>query len=114
MGKHILILLKPGFYDGEEGPFFCPHSAALEGLLTYVPELPSTIEVRRIDFPRPRQEIIDLLGEENQFTPVLIVDENSKNDPQAQISAATGRSFFLGEIEISKFLHRELGIIKPH
>ena len=114
MGKHILFLLKPGFYDGEAGPFFCPHSAALEGLLTYVPEIESNVDVRRIDFPRPRQEIIDLLGEENQLTPVLIVDENTKSDPQAQVSTATGRSFFLGEIGISKFLHRELGIIKPH
>ena len=114
MSKHILILLKPGFYDGNEGPFFCPHSAALEGLLTYLPEIQSKVDVRRIDFPRPRQEIIDLLGEENQYTPVLIVDEDSKTDHQAQVSAATGRSFFLGEIEISKFLHRDLGIIKPH
>ena len=114
MGKHILFLLKPGFYDGDDGPFFCPHSAALEGLMTYVPEILAEIDVRRIDFPRPRQEIIDLLGEENQYTPVLIVDEDSKTDPQAQVSAATGRSFFLGEIKISKFHHRDLGIIKPH
>ena len=114
MGKHKLFLLKPGFYDGEEGPFFCPHSAALEGLLTYVPEIHTKVDVKRIDFARPRQEIIDLLGEENQFTPVLIVDEDSKSEPKAQLSATTGRSFFLGEIEISKFLHRDLGIIKPH
>jgi hypothetical protein len=82
--------------------------------LTYVPEIQSKVDVRRIDFPRPRQEIIDLLGEENQYTPVLIVNEDSKSDPQAQVSTATGRSFLLGEIEISKFLHRDLGIIKPH
>ena len=39
MSKHILFILTPGFYDGEEGPFFCPHSAAMEGLLKYIPEL---------------------------------------------------------------------------
>jgi len=114
MSKHILFLLKPNFYDGEEGPFFCPHSAAMEGLLKYVPDLEAKLDVRRIDFQRPRPDIVKLLGEENQGTPVLVVDETMKTPPEAQVSGLTGRAFFLGEIEISKFLHRELGIIKPH
>jgi len=114
MSKHILFLLKPNFYDGEEGPFFCPHSAAMEGLLKYVPDLESKLEVRRIDFQRPRPEVIKLLGEENQGTPVLVLDEGVEDPQDAQVSKSTGRAFFLGEIEISKFLHRELGIIKPH
>ena len=114
MSKHILFLLTPGFYDGEEGPFFCPHSAAMEGLLKYVPDLESKLDVHRIEFKRPRPDIIKLLGEENQGTPVLIIDEIMEIPPEAQVSASTGRAFFLGEIEISKFLHRSLGIIKPH
>ena len=114
MSKHTLFLLTPGFYDGEEGPFFCPHSAAIEGLLKYVPDLESKIDVRRIEFKRPRPTIIELLGEENQFTPVLILDESTEAPAEAQVSASTGRAFFLGEIEISKFLHREFGIMKPH
>ena len=114
MSKHILFLLKPSFYDGEEGPFYCPHSAAMEGLLKYVPDLESKLDVRRIDFQRPRPDIVKLLGEENQGTPVLILDETIEAPPEAQISETTGRAFFLGEIEISRFLHRELGVIKPH
>jgi len=114
MSKHTLFLLKPGFYDGEEGPFFCPHNAAMEGLLKYVPELESKLDVHRIDFQRPRTEVIALLGEENQGAPVLVVDEAMAAPPEARISATTGRAFFLGEIEISKFLHHDLGILKPH
>jgi len=114
MAKHTLFLLKPGFNDGEEGPFFCPHSAAIEGLLKYVPEIENHVEVRRIDFQRPRKEIIDLLGEENQFTPVLIVDEITQTPPEAKVSSETGRAFFLGEIDISNFLSRSLGTLRPH
>ena len=114
MSKHILFLLTPGFYDGEEGPFFCPHSAAIEGLLKYVPDLESKIDVNRIEFKRPRPAIIELLGEENQFTPVLILAEGTEAPAEAQVSTSTGRAFFLGEIDISKFLHREFGIMKPH
>ena len=114
MSKHTLFLLKPNFYDGEEGPFFCPHSAAMEGLLKYVPDLESKLDVRRIDFQRPRPDIVQLLGEENQGTPILIIDKDMEIPSEAQVSASTGKAFFLGEIEISKFLHRELGIIKPH
>jgi len=114
MSKHTLFLLKPGFYDGEEGPFFCPHNAAMEGLLKYVPELESKLDVRRIDFQRPRPEVVALLGEENQGSPVLVVNEAMETPPEARVSETTGRAFFLGEIEISKFLHRDLGILKPH
>ena len=114
MSKHILFILNPGFQDGDAGPFFCPHSAAMEGLLKYVPELNTKLDVRRIEFQRPRKDVIELLGEENQSTPVLILDEETPPPAEAQVSAETGRAFILGEIEISNFLHKDLGIMKPH
>ena len=114
MSKHTLFLLTPGFFDGDEGPFFCPHSASVEGLLKYVPDLESILDVHRISFQRPRQDVIKLLGEENQGTPVLILDQGTEIPAEAQVSASTGRAFFLGEIEIGKFLHREFEIMKPH
>jgi len=114
MSKHTLFLLTPGFFDGSEGPFFCPHSAAMEGLLKYVPEIENHVEVKRIGFTKPRQDIIALLGQENQFTPVLILSETAEDKEGAEISAQTGRAFILGEIAISKYLHKTLGIMKPH
>jgi len=114
MSKHILFILNPGFQDGDDGPFFCPHSAALEGLLKYVPELNTTLDVRRIEFQRPRKEVIELLGEENQSTPVLILAKGTPPPAEAQVSAETGRAFIQDEIEISNFLHKEFGFMKPH
>ncbi len=114
MGKHTLFLLKPGFFDGEEGPFFCPHNAAMEGLLKYEPDLVTKLDVSRVEFKRPRPGIIKLLGKENQNAPVLVIDETQEVPAEAQVSAETGRAFIVGEIEISKFLHKNLGTLKPH
>jgi len=114
VGKHTLFLLKPGFFDGQEGPFFCPHNAAMEGLLVYQPELNTKLDIYRINFERPREDVIQLLGESNQFLPVLVVAEDHEIPPEAQVSEETGRAFFLGEIAISEFLHRDFGTLKPH
>jgi hypothetical protein len=87
MGKHTLFILNPGFFDREEGPFFCPHNAAIEGLLKYAPELETKLDVRRIDFKRPRPAIVELLGKENQNTPVLVREKKNKKIEQEQKTA---------------------------
>lgn len=114
MSKHTLFLLTPGFFDGEKGPFFCPHSAAMEGFLKYVPSIEDVVDVKRIAFQRPRQDIIELLGEENQFTPVLILSKDADVPEGAQVSEQTGRAFFLGEIDIMKYLSRSQNVMRPH
>ena len=114
MGKHILFVLKPGFYDGEEGPFYCPHSAAIEGILKYLPEIEKEVDVHRIDFQRPRAEVVALIGEKNQDSPVLVLDEAVEVPPEAQVSAETGRAFIHDEIQIGNFLSRAFGVMRPH
>jgi hypothetical protein len=114
MVKDVLFLLNPGFFDGDDGPFFCPHNAALEGLLKYVPDLETILDVRRVDFSRPRPDIVELLGEENQAAPVLVIDVTREAPAGAQVSATTGRAFIVGEIAISEYLHRSFGVMKPH
>ena len=59
-------------------PYYCPDSAAIEGFLKFEPEIEKQIEVRRIEFPKPRKEVIELVGEANQGCPVLVLDESSE------------------------------------
>ena len=80
-----LFLIKPNFQDTTRGTgkkYFCPPCTLLEGVLSFYPELREKIEVNYVDFTRPRQTIIDLIGEENQSCPVLILGDGTFiNDP---------------------------------
>ncbi|POF32379.1 Protein of unknown function (DUF3088) [Roseibium marinum] len=88
--KDTLYLLAPGFedpaYPGKS--FYCWHCALLEGVLASFPGLAAGIEVRRISWPRPRREIADLLGEENQSLPVLVLAEGGFIDDKDGILEA--------------------------
>lgn len=74
----ILFLLSPNFTDGardSEGKrYYCPSCAFLEGVLHYCPELREKLDIRYIDYPRPRREIIALVGDANQGCPNLVLD----------------------------------------
>jgi len=75
-----LFLLKADFQDASRADgkrYFCPDCVMLEGLLSYYPRLSSEIEVKYVNFARPRQTIIDLIGEANQSCPVLILEDGS-------------------------------------
>ncbi|WP_070969362.1 DUF3088 family protein [Vibrio sonorensis] len=71
--KPKLFVLKMPFE--EEGKFwFCTHCALIEGALKVNPQWEGHIEVHRIPFPKPRKEIVDILGEEQQWLPVLVLE----------------------------------------
>lgn len=83
MAHDRLFLIEPGFEvpgrDGD-GPFVCPFCNQIEGLLASFPPLSLDIEVTRVAFPRPRQEIVALVGEANQSLPLLIFGDNPPED----------------------------------
>jgi hypothetical protein len=113
--KDQLYLLKPDFMDQGTGPFFCPGCAQVEGMLSFYPVLREKIEVHYIDFQRPRQEIISLIGEENQGAPKLILGENNRVIPEGvNIATANSRTFIGGGSEICKYLASAYGVGTPH
>ncbi len=92
-----LFLLKLGFkdpaYPGKT--FYCWHCALMEGVLSSFPELAGRLEVQRISWPRPRQELVDLLGEAHQSLPVLVLAEGGFiDDKDAILAALTERHGF--------------------
>ena len=115
MMRPLLFILKRSFADPKAGPgmFFCPHSATVEGLLSFHPELRTRLDVRYVDFARPRREVIAELGEANQACPVLILP---RDWPEAVATGrrAEGRTFFVGATEIAGFLSEWAGIGMPH
>lgn len=95
--KDTLYILAPGFgdpaYPGKT--FYCWHCALMEGVLASFPELADRLDVRRIAWPKPRREVAELLGEDNQSLPVLVLAEGGFiNDKDAILTALTERHGF--------------------
>jgi hypothetical protein len=101
--------------DARKGPYFCPGCAQMVGLLEFYPALKSKLEVRWLDFPRPRPELIELLGEENQSCPVLVLcAAPGPSLARPPLQQANGRWFVEGANEIATYLAHAHGIGIPH
>lgn len=70
--KDILFLLPPAFDVNGEGAWFCPDCAPVEGLLANYPLLKGALDIRYVDFPRPRADMVALVGEAHQGCPTLL------------------------------------------
>jgi glutathione S-transferase len=109
-----LIILKAGFGDpafpGQT--FYCWHCALMEGVLASFPELLDRIEVERIAWPRPRHEVIALVGEDNQSLPVLVLADGETSHHQT--GTHNGRAFISDKDAILAALAERHGIPVPH
>ena len=76
-----LFLLKADFQDASRADgkrYFCPDCVMIEGLLSYYPRLLDELEVKYVNFARPRPALVNLLGEENQSCPVLVFEDGKR------------------------------------
>lgn len=113
-----LFLLNPNFIDSRLQPqgqvYFCPFNAMLEGVLKYYPTLHQYLNITYIDFQRPRKTIVQILGEENQSMPLLII-ENSEVDLAAVNSKEfNSHVFVVGPENILKYLAKAYDVPLPH
>ena len=115
MSRDRIFLLQPGFEDQKQPGkrFFCPYSNQVEGVLASHPELAARIEVTRLPFPRPRQPVIDLVGEENQSLPLLILGDEAPA-PEDAGTSASGLRFLNDTRRILESLAERHGIPQPH
>jgi hypothetical protein len=88
-----LFLIKADFQDFKKADgrnYFCPDCVMIEGLLSFYPRLRNELDVYYVDFNRPRNILVDLLGEENQSCPVLVLENGTFiNEPQLIIRHLT-------------------------
>jgi hypothetical protein len=87
--KDTLFLLAAPFQDGGF-QWYCNDCSALEGALLANPHWNERIEVRRIAYPRPRKEIVELIGPDFQGCPMLVMARDK----------APGDAIVLGEFAI--------------
>ncbi len=80
----------------------------------YFPKLRDVLDVRMVDFERPRREIVALLGEENQGCPALVLSDPSKaTSLNLPVKSAGGLTFMDDEKAIGIYLSRGYGVSRP-
>ncbi|WP_188772232.1 DUF3088 family protein [Novosphingobium endophyticum] len=91
-----LFVLEHEFSDPAlDGVYYCKDCVTVEGLLALFPERAADLEVVRVPWPRPRQAVVDALGEENQNLPALAFAEGGVvNEIEALLSALHSRHGF--------------------
>ncbi|WP_213306727.1 DUF3088 domain-containing protein [Paraburkholderia sacchari] len=109
--KDTLFILRPGFFSGGEGPFYCGDSVAVEGLLSFFPQLRSDVDVQYIDAPRPRRPIVELIGEANQSAPVIVLGNGQTvNDSTVDVREHNGTRFINAPDDIRRYLSSQYGV----
>lgn len=114
-----LFLLNPDFQDvkvdGTTQPYYCPHNAMIEGLLKYYPHLRNKLEIIYIDFPRPRKQLVELIGEEHQGSPCLVISkEHSKMVDTSYFNVYDNYIFVNKKELIARYLADKYHIGKLH
>lgn len=113
MSHDVLYLLKPGEdpdYPGET--FYCPPCAMVEGVLASFPELAKKLDVRRVDWSRPRKDVVAVVGEDNQSLPMLLLAEGETSAHQS--GTFEGRAFINDRDAILAALSERHGFPAPH
>ena len=114
MQMDTLFLLKPGFYDGDRGPFVCAECTKVVGYLSLYPQVAQAITVRQIAFRRPRAEIVALLGEVNQGCPVLVLSDGARSPASELAKVGNGRRFLDDSNAILAYLGTAYRAPVPH
>lgn len=111
MERDRLFLLAAPFDQGGRA-WFCPQCALVEGALFVNPHWLEKIDVRRIAFPRPREEVIALVGADNQGLPMLVLREGA---PAPFGARKHGDRIFLKDgVAITDYLAQTYGGAGPH
>jgi hypothetical protein len=113
MTRDLLFLLRPDFedpaYPGQR--FYCWHCALIEGVLASFPKLATQIDVERIAWPRPREAVIALVGED-QSLPLLVLAPGATS--AYQTGTYRDRAFIADKDRILAALSERHGFPDPH
>lgn len=109
MVKDHLFVLDAHSVTNNNKPGYCPDCALVQGYLGYYPEVMERIEISILPPPRPRTAIVNLLGEDNQGAPVLVLAPSSKPSAAIAVKTANGHRFINDPQTILNYLGENCG-----
>jgi hypothetical protein len=114
MSRDILFLIQPGFTDPSRPgkTWYCPFCNQIEGVLATYPQVAEAIDVERLASPRPRQKVIERIGEEHQGLPVLIFADAARAPADAK--SAQGYRFIEDTRRILEIIAERFNTPWPH
>lgn len=113
LNRDTLFVIKAPFEDPAlDGAWFCTSCATMEGVLLANPHWAAHIDVKRVAFPRPRHDVIVLIGEESQALPVLVLADGST--PPAGAKEYQGRYYLDEPKPMARYLAAAYGGAGPH
>jgi hypothetical protein len=117
LSKDVLFLLTGpwedvGGDDADGGPWLCADCCTMEGALAVNPHWADRITIVRVDYARPRTEIVALLDEDHQNAPTLILADDSQAHevPEAEVK---GRRLYTDPKTICRQLAAAYGGAQP-
>ena len=114
-----LFLLKPDFTNKNRDAntkYFCPENALVNGIINYYPKLKELLDIRYIDFKKPRRDLVKLVGEENQGCPNLVLSKTEINENiDVSYFGSFENNLFVNEpLLIAKYLSEKFNIGIAH
>ena len=107
-----MFLLAPGFVESGQREY-CPECAELWGLLSYFPAIKDNVDVCYQPISRPRPEIVDRLGEQNQNCPSLVLAATSPEFETCGIQLHQGLRFLDNVRDIGLHYAKRFGTPVP-
>ncbi|NOX84024.1 MAG: DUF3088 domain-containing protein [Alphaproteobacteria bacterium] len=112
MSRDIIFLLAPGFEDNDRREY-CPECAEIWGVLNYFPAILHGLDIRYQPIARPRAEMVDMLGEEHQNCPTLVLAQGVDAGADTYVKTANGHSFLDNARDIGKYFAHRYGVAVP-
>lgn len=110
--RDILFFLPPGFEDNGRREY-CPECAELWGLLSWFPSVRESLTVKYIPIARPRQIMVDMLGEDHQNGPTLVLSSTSPHFDNCGIQTYEGYSLIDNARDIGRYYAERFGVPWP-
>lgn len=115
--KPILFLLNREFRDPSTGPgeFYCPYCLRIEGMLAAFPMLHDELDIRYVGFAKPRGQLPELAGDDNQSCPQIVLEKGDDGFAETwSILAKNGGRRIDDTTGIEDYLSARFGLPKRH